>query len=61
MVQNILLIVCTVIFVLGLFSFLIGSYIYKRKHNLPTGECSYCHQSKNRLLKDYYKAYPKSK
>ena len=36
---------------------LIGSYIYRRKHNLPTGDCAYCHANKNKILKEYHKKY----
>ncbi len=41
------------------FGWLIGSYIYKRKHNIPTGDCAEC-RSKS-LLKEYRKMYPKEK
>ena len=44
---------------IGFFAFLIGSYIYKKKHHIPTGECAECH-SKN-LIKEYRKMYPKNK
>lgn len=36
---------------------LIGVFIYKKKHNLPTGECAYCHMSKKEFLKAYHKKY----
>lgn len=39
--------------------FVIGSYIYKRIKNLPTGECAYCSFKGKTLLKRYHKAYPK--
>ena len=35
--------------------FLIGRYIYKRVHHLPTGDCACCHKSKKQLLKEYHK------
>ena len=41
------------------FGSLIGSYIYKKKHHIPNGECSSCH-SKN-LVEEYRKMYPKEK
>ena len=56
---NILLIVITVVFSLSLISALLISYIYKRKHNLPVGECSNCHKSKSQLLKEYRSLYGK--
>lgn len=42
---------------IAFFGALIGNYIYKKKHHLPTGECSCCKSSK--LIKEYRKAYPK--
>ena len=50
---SILLAIVTILFCLCLFGYLIGSYIYKKKHNLPTGDCSYCHKKKGQLLKEY--------
>ena len=37
------------------FSFLIGRYIYRKTHNLPTGDCAMCHKSTKKLLKEYHK------
>ena len=54
-VVSILLIVFTVVFSLSLIGYLVGSYIYKRTHNLPTGDCGYCHKKKGQLLKEYRK------
>ena len=56
LLSTLLVIVCT-IFSLSLIGYLIGSYIYKRKHHLPTGDCSYCHKKKGQILKDYRKFY----
>ena len=39
------------------FGGLIASYIYKKKHHIPTGDCACCH--KKSLLKEYRKMYPK--
>lgn len=36
---------------------LLGRYIYKKAKHLPTGECSSCGHTKNKLLKDYHKTY----
>ncbi len=47
--------------VVAFLGFLIGRYIYKKKHNLPTGECSYCAKGKNKMVKDYHKFYSKTK
>ena len=30
-------------------------YIYKKAHNLPTGECACCHKGTKKLLKEYHK------
>ena len=48
---EVLVIAITVIF----FGLLIGSYIYKKIHHLPTGDCACCHKSKKQLLKEYHK------
>ena len=52
---EILVVVATLIFL----SAVIGGYIYKRVHHLPTGYCAYCHKSKKQLLKEFYKEFPK--
>ena len=54
---SILLAVLVTLFSLFLIGYLVGSYIYKRKHHLPTGDCAYCHKGKDKLLKDYRKFY----
>jgi hypothetical protein len=33
---------------------ILGIYIYKKLHHLPTGECAMCHKSKKQLLKEYH-------
>ncbi len=35
----------------------LGRYIYKRVHKLPTGECACCQQKKKQLVKKYHKKY----
>lgn len=37
----------------------VGRYIYKKVHHLPTGECECCHKSNKQLLKEYHKEYKK--
>lgn len=49
-----LAIICTLLS-LGLIGYLVGSYVYKKKHNLPTGDCACCHINTKRLLKQYRK------
>ena len=41
------------------FGGLIASYIYKKKHHIPVGDCSCCKSKK--FLKKYHKMYPKEK
>lgn len=38
---------------------LLAIYFYKRAHNIPTGDCAYCHINKNKILKQYHKKYCK--
>ena len=39
-------------------AWILGSYIYKKLHHIPTGECACCAQGKkNKLLKQYHKKY----
>lgn len=33
------------------------NFIYKKRKHLPMGECSYCHKSKDQLLKEYHKLF----
>ena len=47
------------IVLLAFFGWLIGSYIYKKKHHIPTGDCAAC-KSRN-IIKEYRKIYPKGK
>ena len=50
-----LLAVICILFSLGLIGYLVGSYVYKRKHNLPTGDCACCHINTKKILKQYRK------
>ena len=38
----------------------LGTYIYKRVHHLPTGDCACCHKNTKKLLKQYHKKYDKN-
>ncbi len=55
--------ICLIIFAVIVVCSVLGSYIYKRIHKIPTGcsqECG-CHSSKD-LVKEYNKMYhPKNK
>ena len=48
---EILVIAVVVIFLAGV----IGVYIYKKIHHMPTGECACCHKSSKQLVKQYHK------
>ena len=52
---EILVIVAIVVF----FAALIASYVYKKIHHIPTGECAYCHSKSKKMLKEYHKMYNK--
>ena len=55
-ISILLAVICT-LFSLSLIGVLVGRFIYKIKHHLPTGDCAYCHKSKSQMLKDYHKRY----
>ena len=54
---EILVIALTIAFFLTL----IGVYIYKKMHHIPTGECASCLNKKKALLYAYHKRYGKKK
>ena len=45
---------------LAFLGIILGVYIYKKVHHLPTGECQYCHKGKEQMLKEYHKLYSKN-
>ena len=45
--------------VIAFLGFVLGKYIYKKIHHLPTGECECCHKSSKELLEEYHKRYSK--
>ncbi len=51
--------ILVLVLVVAFFAFLIGRYVYKKINHIPTGECAYCHKSKEQLLKEYHKQYQK--
>ena len=53
---SILLAVIVTVVSLSLIGFLLGRYIYKRTHHMPTGDCACCCKNKKKLLKEYHKA-----
>ena len=47
-----ILVIAAVVIFLGS---VIGVYIYKKIHHIPTGDCACCHKSTKQLLKQYHK------
>jgi len=52
---SILLTIICVLFSLSLIGFLIGRFVYRRMHGLPTGDCECCHINTKKILKQYRK------
>lgn len=55
--NEVLLIILTIFMVSLFFGAIIGSYVYKKAHHIPTGDCAYCHAKSQKLLKEYRKKY----
>ena len=51
--------ILVIIAIMFFFTSLIASYIYKKVKHIPTGDCAYCAQKKNQLVKDYRRTYKK--
>ena len=47
--------ILVIVTVVAFLATMLGVYIYKKTHHLPTGECACCHKSKKQLLKEYRK------
>ncbi len=47
--------ILAIVLVVAFLSFVIGQYIYKKVHHLPTGDCECCHKNKKQLLNEYHK------
>ena len=58
---SLLITILVIVIVASFFVALIANYIYRKRHNLPTGDCAMCHTSgkhkKNALVKAYHKTY----
>lgn len=54
-VVSIFLSIICIVFSLSLIGFLLGRYIYRCMHNLPTGDCECCHINTKKILKEYKK------
>lgn len=49
-----------IIVIVAVIAFLAGltiRHFYRKKHDLPTGECACCSHSKSNLVKQYHKKY----
>lgn len=57
--DTLLLEIIVLIVVILFLGALLGIYIYKKRHNIPTGDCASCANKKNALLKAYRKKYKK--
>ena len=53
---SILLAVICILFSVSLIGLLVGRYVYKRMHGLPTGDCSCCHINTKKILTKYHKS-----
>ena len=47
--------ILALVVVVGFVIAMIAIHIYKKSHHLPTGECSCCHKSTKKMLKEYHK------
>ncbi len=51
--------ILVIISVIAFIGALIGRYIYKRIHHMPTGDCACCHKGTKQMLKEYHNCYNK--
>lgn len=51
--------ILVVVIIIAFLGFVVGRYIYKKAHHMPTGECECCHKSKKQLLNEYHKEFDK--
>ena len=47
--------IIAILAIVAFLSIIIGIYVYKKTHHLPTGECACCHKSGKQLVKEYHK------
>lgn len=52
--------ILVIVAILVFFTVLIISYVYKKIHHIPTGDCACCQINKKKLLKQYHKKYGKN-
>lgn len=57
--DTLLIEIIAVVLISAFISIVIGVFIYKKIHHLPTGECAECCKGTKKLLKEYHKLYPK--
>ena len=53
--------VIVILAVVAFFGSLIGVYVYKKAHHIPTGDCACCHKSTKKMIKEYHKCYCEDK
>ncbi len=56
---DIVITVSVILLVVAFFAILIGRYIYKKVHHIPTGDCACCKANSTNLVKLYHKKYKK--
>ena len=56
---EILITTSVIVLLISFFGFLIGRYVYKKAHHLPTGECACCQNRASSFVKQYHKKYKK--
>ncbi len=49
--------IIAIILIISFLAAIIGSYIYKKIHHIPTGDCANCHKNKEQLLKEYHQCF----
>ena len=47
--------ILVLVLVAGFIATMIGTYVYKKVHHLPVGECACCHKGTKKMLKEYRK------
>ena len=52
--------ILVLVMAIGFVAAIVGAYIYKRVHHMPTGDCACCHTNSKKLLKQYRKKYGKA-
>ncbi len=51
--------ILVIVMVISFFAAIIGVYVYKKIHHIPTGDCAACASKSKKMLKEYHKMYGK--